>query len=278
MSFIIVSALFPFSSAFLSNRRHSSTHSKSGLFQRDPERTYGKDPIRDVIDTEGAMESFFSARLEWLPTFRTLAGSKLPVDTNSLLSEIEASSSTTNEWRQSVGGIQQTAPGSGIPNDPEDRKVLEGFLTAMHQSLVDIPVTDSQKGGPLENENDVHFLEEGRRMLAINRFHVLRNNQGGTLEAADAIFARCWNELEELTKTTDGHTGSIVFLPHYSSLSDLHRFTDMNLVRPIEWLGKTADFEITSLDYGSPAIRMLYKLRDMPTGEIEVQRFGGDPE
>lgn len=253
-------------------RSTRTSHRSSPFFESNPRRTYGIEPIQDVIDKQGAMEAFFSARLEWLPTFRNLAGSKLPVDTNSLLCEIESSNVGVSP-NKSIADDAQRSTNLGIPDDPEDRMILEAFLNSMHQSLVDIPVTNSLPDGPLENENDLTFLEEGRRLLAIDRFHVLRDNHGGSLEAVDNLFTYCWNEIQELARKEDGHTGSIIFLPQYSSLSDLHRFTDMNLVRPMEWLGQSADYEIVSLAYGSPAIRMLYKLREMPEGEIEVQRL-----
>jgi hypothetical protein len=46
----------------------------------------------------------------------------------------------------------------------------------------------------------------------------------------------------------------------------LRRFADMNVVRPLEWLGLQSDFEVVSLQRDSPAIRLLYKLNRMPAG------------
>jgi hypothetical protein len=133
----------------------------------------------------------------------------------------------------------------------------------MHESLLAIPITESAGGA--EDENDLHFLEEGRRMLAVGRFHVVRpakdadtNRDEASWRAAryDRLFSTCWSELME-------HTGSLILFPD-SELTDLRRFADMNLIRPLEWLGVRNDFEIVSMERGSPAIRLIYRLQDMP--------------
>ena len=67
-------------------------------------------------------------------------------------------------------------------------------------------------------------------------------------------------------------TGSLIVVPDYD-IADLKRFTDINLLRPLEWLGVQADFEVTSLKFGCPAIRLLYKLQDMPE-----QPWNGPPD
>jgi hypothetical protein len=205
------------------------------------------------------MAAFFSSREEWLPLFRSLAGSALPRDAEGFLG---------GPWSGGGGGEFEFHEESGpwrrrgaVPDDEEDRKVLSGFLDSVHQSLLDIPVDEETQ----EDDNDLQFLEEGRRMLAINRFHVLRGNVGGSVESVDALFSMCWSELMEMRNQDREHTGSLILLPD-CELSDLRRFADMNLLRPLEWLGIHADFEIVSMQRGSPAIRVLYKLQDMPKG------------
>lgn len=226
-----------------------------------PAKTYGQEaslPIRDMTDTHEAMSAFFASREEWLPLFRTMATDatceartflgKQPLETES--DEATVSSAST-PWR--------TLP--AIPDDPQDKSYLAEFLDAMHQSLLAIPTTESR--GEEEDENDVQFLEEGRRMLAINRFHVLREDLDGSVESYDALFSTCWSEVRHLSASEEEHTGSIILVPGYQ-LPELRRFTDMNLLRPLEWLGVSADFEVVSMQRGSPAIRLLYKLNDMP--------------
>jgi hypothetical protein len=226
--------------------------------------------IRDVIDEEAAMISFFSTREEWSSTFRFLAGESLPKDTRALLTATvgtlwaDAEDNQGNENKEPPWQQYQ-----GVPQDDKDRAVLEAFLNSMHQALLDIPVTDSsyvvgQQGEPLENDNDRQFLEEGRRMLAVNRYHVLSDNAGASLQSTDALFTYCWSELRQLVSAGQTHTGSIILLPHYAR-RDLERFTEMNVARPLSWLGLGSAFEVcANLQFGAPAIRMLYKLDDMP--------------
>merc|ERR1712151_388299 len=147
-----------------------------------------------------------------------------------------------------------------IPSNEKDKEILGSFLDSMHKSLVDIPVNESVE----EDDNDLHFLEEGRRMLVVNRFHVLSGNQGGCVESYDELFSTCWSELMELRQKDEPNTGSLIVLPDYD-MADLKRFTDINLLRPLEWLGINSDFEVASTQRGSPAIRLLHKLQDIPT-------------
>jgi len=238
------------------------------------ERTYGvaaESPIKDVIDKEGAMEAFFSSRQEWFPIFKQIAGDLIPPDTASLLDEIN-DVVTEIEFHEKSSPWRQL---DAIPEDEDSRQVLSKFLDSMHQALLDIPVSSDED---VDDEDDLHFLEEGRRMLAISRFHVLQNNQGGSVESVDSLFAHCWSELYSLSRADNEHTGSIILLPQYE-LSDLRRFADMNVVRPLEWLGVHADFEVVSLKRDSPAIRLLYKLSDMPEGDYnEEEGFAAGSE
>jgi hypothetical protein len=217
------------------------------------------------MDEEAAMTSFFSTREEWSATFRLLAGESLPQHTSALLDDVLLG----------VVGDKKDPPWQqyqGIPQDKEDRAVLETFLNSMHQALLDIPVTDSYvgQGEPLENDNDRRFLEEGRRMLAVSRYHVLADNAGGSLAAVDALFTYCWSELRQLQSTNVAHTGSIILLPRYER-GDLARFAEMNIARPLTWLGLAGAFEVANVHFGVPAIRMLYKLDDMPVVADDVE-------
>ena len=147
-----------------------------------------------------------------------------------------------------------------IPTSEEHRQVLADFLDNMHASLLEIPVDETTE----EDENDMHFLEEGRRMLVVSRFHVLSENEQGSIDSYDQLFRTCWSELLHLRTEGEENTGSLVVVPN-AELSDLRRFVDMNLQRPLEWLGMDSDFEVASMQRGSPAIRLIHKLGDMPT-------------
>jgi hypothetical protein len=226
-------------------------------------KSYGSNenaPIRDMIDSEAAMQNFFSSREEWIPLFRSIATDTSCQAMNFLGNDIDIEidfHETSEPWKR----LQ------AIPVHDEDRLVLGGFLDSVQQALVDIPVNEAVD----DDDNDMQFLEEGRRMLACSRFQVLRENQGGSVESNDALFATCWNEVMELCLAGEKHTGSLILLPKYE-LTDLRRFTDINLLRPLEWLGVHADFEVSSMQRGSPAIRLLYKLKDMPSTPYTAEK------
>jgi hypothetical protein len=239
-------------------------------------KTYGREvvgPIPDVIDQEGAMKAFFTSREEWFPLFRKISGSGLPADTACLLDDIARSSisETELEFHESSFPWKRF---EAIPEIETERDFLAKFLDSMHESLLAIPVTEvrNPESSP-DDEDDLQFLEEGRRLLAISRFHVLAENQGGSVESIDQLFTRVWSELMELRNNDQAHTGSLILLPDYE-LSDLRRFADMNVVRPLQWLGIQKDFEVVSLQRDSPGIRLLYKLNDMPSGDAYTEEDG----
>lgn len=269
-----VLAMFVSSAAFLSypSTRRPERMQRKGLggmgegkaFEEgDLEKTYDKvatTPRADLIDQEAAMNEFFTSNEEWHPLFRTFATSR-SVPAMSFLGRTKDPNNNNDATR--VFDFDNTqAPWrrlDGIPTDESERQVLANVLDSMHASLINIPVNEATN----EDDNDVQFLEEGRRMLAISRFHVLQGVTGGSVECYDALFSTYWSELMELRTINEASTGSLIVVPDYQ-ISDLKRFTDMNLLRPLEWLGLQADFEVTSMHRGSPAIRLLHKLQEMP--------------
>jgi len=232
----------------------------------ETEKSYGpsaSSPLKDLIDSEGAMKEFFESNEEWWPMFRSVAQS----------ADAPAMSFLGGTHGQEIDFEEESTPWEELdqqPSDEKDRNVLAAFLDAMQQSLLDIPVDELA----VDDEHDLHFLEEGRRMLALNRFHVLRDNSGGSIANFDSLFKTVWSELAFLAQSDEESSGSIILLPDYD-LADLRRFTDMNLQRPLEWLGLEDRFEISSLQRESPAIRLIHKLADMPTDayleELEVE-------
>ena len=265
------------------------------------EKTYGTVPPtyrKDVIiDEEDAMMSFFNSREEWLPLFRSVAGTNLPKDTISLLNSITSSTTTTPTTPLTLNDIDHSTSFpwkryDAIPSDEDDRTVVARFLDSMQEALLAIPVMEDPlsqikaltKNGDdgiddEEDENDIQFVEEGRRLLAINRFHVLSslssNNtntndnrkDSSTIEAVDELFRHCWSEIFVLSQEGNANSGSIILLPNQQEqyeLSYLRRFLDMNIIQPLQWLGIYDDFEITSFQRDSPVIRMIYKLNDIP--------------
>jgi hypothetical protein len=217
------------------------------LCMTTPDKTYIASPLKDMIDEEGAMSAFFGSKEDWSPLFRSIAADATVPALAFLVGE-----DTT--W-DTTPFMQLPA----IPTDEADRGVLASFLDAMQQSLLDIPVDEAVQ----EDDGDLQFIEEGRRLLVVGRFQVLRGVRGGSVGGFDSLFTTCWSELAELSRSNQPNTGSLIVLPDYD-MSDLHRFTDMNLRLPLEWLGLDRVFEVASLERGSPAIRLIYKLMDVP--------------
>ena len=213
-----------------------------------PRKTYGSESQvgRDVIDVESAMNSFFSSRDDWMPLFRTMAIHESCQAFDFLGGSIEEPPLQFDE------GTSLWKKLEAIPQQEDDRSVLANFLDEAQKSLVEIPVDETTE----DDELDLQFVEEGRRFLALNRFHVLRGNRAGCMESFESLFATCWSELLHLHLEQEEHTGSLILLPNYE-LSDLRRFTDMNLVQPLEWLGLKSDFEVSAFERGSPAIRLV---------------------
>ncbi|CAJ1915841.1 unnamed protein product [Cylindrotheca closterium] len=242
----------------------SSISAGKGFGKSDDERndkeplkkSYGKSalsPNKNVIDEEGAMEFFFESNEEWKPLFSTIMADTPDVAASDYVKKSEASDAfefneNTSPWKRL----------EGIPTDESDREVLAGFLDSMQQSLIEIPVDERTK----DDENDLHFLEEGRRMLVCSRFHVVTGVGKGAIEKHDSLFSTCWNEITQLVQEDESDTGSLIVVPE-CEMNDLSLFADMNVQRPLQWLGIDHKFEVVSVHHGRPAIRLIHKLSDM---------------
>jgi len=220
-------------------------------------KSYGKSalsPTNNVIDVEGAMQFFFESNEEWKPLFSEIMADTPDVAASDYVTKSEASDAfefneNTSPWKRL----------EGIPTDDNSREVLAGFLDSMQQSLIDIPVDERTK----DDDNDLHFLEEGRRMLVCSRFHVVAGVGKGAIEKHDSLFSTCWNEITHLVQEDESDTGSLIVVPE-CEMNDLSLFADMNLQRPLQWLGIDHKFEVVSVQHGNPAIRLIHKLSDMP--------------
>ena len=145
-------------------------------------------------------------------------------------------------------------------------------------------------------DNDLHFLEEGRRTIAVTRFHVLdeyhnNSNSDNPVDGEDCeydweveLFRTIWSELAHLSSQDDIDTGSLVLLPNRilsesggeRGLDYVQSFVERNFVRPILWLGRSEDWEIVAMERGSLAVRLLYKLSDIP--DLSERDSSGDEE
>jgi len=242
-------------------KSNASSNSK-----KPPTKSYGRkelEPIRDLIDEESGMREFFESNEPWQPLFRSLTPDA-SVPASSFLNGPDNSNNNDNDNDKPFEFSETTSPWkklNPIPTDADDIAVLGRFLDAMQTSLIeDIPVDETTK----DDDNDLHFIEEGRRMLVCSRYHVVQGIEKGSVGTFDRLFAICWSELVELHTVDEADTGSLIVTPGFD-YDDLRRFVDMNLQRPLQWLGVDG-FEVASLEKGGlGVIRILHKLSDIPT-------------
>lgn len=219
-------------------------------------KSYGEkelSPIKDLIDEESCMREFFETNEAWQPLFRHITtNDSVPamsfIDTNE--GDNFEFSETSSPWKKLTA----------IPTDESDISILGQFLDAMQTSLIeDIPVDETTK----DDDNDLHFIEEGRRMLVCSRYHVVQGMEKGSIDTFDRLFSVCWSEIVEMSNEGETDAGSLIVTPGFD-YDDLRRFVDMNLQRPLQWMG-VGDFEVASLEKGGlGVIRIIYKL-----GEIQ---------
>lgn len=121
------------------------------------------------------------------------------------------------------------------------------------------------------HSNDLHFLEEGRRTIAVSRFHVLpASTSSGMIneEWENELFRICWSEMGHLMSQNVEDTGSLIVLPDIpplvnynedssssSSLEYVQQFVQMKLLQPITWMGRHEDWEIVAMERGNLAVR-----------------------
>ncbi len=280
-------------------------------------RTSAKDED-DFHNNDNDMVEFFKKYKEWKPLFRNVMCSKRSdaLASSLLLSNREDNDddtdNTINLW--GISTLEQRHPWRLLPSKPtldSSMHSLSNFLDAWQQSLLDIPLDEMVTG-----ENDLRFLEEGRRTIVVTRFHVLDeynasnnniiNNSGcrssnqGLEEREEGsgssyyydwemeLFRTCWSEMAHLMHQDSSDTGTLVLLPDWinntigeeggiggrvgintinheaAGLEYVQKYVEENLTRPIAWLGKAEDWEISAMKRGNLAVRLLYKLGDIP--------------
>lgn len=226
-------------------------------------------------DTHARMTDFFNAYNDWKPLFRYVVG---PGDTRAtpFLADVEHQSI----WDMST--IEQRNPWRLLPSKPTEQSsldVLSVFLDELQRSLLDIPLDSIITG-----ENDLHFLEEGRRTIAVTRFHVLDDNHGFASENdgddwQEVLFQTCWSEMAHLMSQDEVDSGSLVLLPHLKGdvgIDCVKEFVENKLIKPIHWLGRGSDWEIVAMERGSVGVRLLYKLGAIP--DLKDRDSGSDEE
>ena len=271
------------------------------------DKSYGGTTSPSLSASSSSAEEFFTTYNEWLPLFREYSNS---LSAHSILTTTVTTNDNSNDnnninnnnnggdtlW--GISTIEGRTPWKLLPSKPTHPITLSHigtFLDEWQRSLLDIPIDTLTKEEDIgKGNNDLHFLEEGRRTIAVTRFHVVDGDEyAGTSNTAAAddvvldqweneVFRTCWSEIGHLMSQDVDDTGSLVVLPNVplpvssssfnqeeegegnSSLEYIQQFVEKKLVQPISWMGRSDDWEIVAMNRGNLAVRLLYKLSDIP--------------
>eukprot|EP00804_Cyclotella_cryptica_P000321 CCRYP_010237-RA/>CCRYP_010237-RA protein AED:0.47 eAED:0.45 QI:0/0/0/1/1/1/2/0/308 len=260
------------SKALLAKRSDESNNGSGGMgFGTNKKRSSPKQPKYTLVDksygqvkneltqeeNHAAMDDFFSTHGEWLPLFRSMSATNTLSLAHSFLSA-QNHHDVTDVW--DISTMENKRPWKLLPSKPT--KVLVGYSYGCIQ----------RPGGGY----DLHFLEEGRRTIAVTRFHVL-GEDGSDDGWEEQLFRTCWSEMGHLMSKDDVDTGSLILLPtntfsqgnddaqyEGNSFEYVKQFVERKLIRPIEWLGRSDDWEIVAMERGLVGVRLLYKLGEIP--------------
>ena len=249
----------------------------------------GNGEARDFLDDVSSMNEFFTKHIEWEPLFRSMLLGGIGRNDDDTTRAAEMSLPILNTFNNpsselwGIATLERRNPWRLLPSKPTSETSLQSlsaFLDEWQRSLLDIPLDAIVTG-----DNDLHFLEEGRRTIAVTRFHVLNEHNGdndkngelintnnynneGNYDWKLELFRTCWSELAHLSSQDCADTGSLVLLPAEMNGGDgldvVRDFVEHNLIHPIRWLGRDDDWEIVVMDRGGLAVRLLYKLSDIP--------------
>jgi hypothetical protein len=184
------------------------------------EKTYGEEQTMKykdiIIDNEAAMSEFFATNAEWHPLFRSImmaehTSSNSVVDTQKNSFEAVAAFPILSSVPEGEIVYNEYSPWKKldpIPTQQEKLDVVATWLDSVQKSLVDIPVDERNTE---KDDLDMHFINEGKRLLAITRFHVVLNDNPPSssfeLYHRDELFRTCWSELAELRRADQPDTG-----------------------------------------------------------------------
>lgn len=156
-------------------------------------------------------------------------------------------------------------------------KIISTVLDHFQKALVDIPLSDDELYSKnAEDDNEMHFIEEGRRLLVLERFQVLDREGavGRGMGQADHLFQTCWSEIHHLVSSGGRDTGSLIILDEYDDDGqemdldlDLGQFVDSKIRLPLRFLGLEECVEVASFVRGKSCVRLIHQLGDVPSLE-----------
>jgi len=145
-------------------------------------------------------------------------------------------------------------------------EVISTVLDQFQKALVDIPLSEKLYSRNAEDDNEMHFIEEGRRLLVLDRFQVVEDMGSGGQEQED-LFRICWSEIHHLVSVGRRDTGSLIILNNddWYSINDLGKFVDDKIRLPLRFLGLSDYVEVASFVRGKNCVRLIHQLGDIPS-------------
>ncbi|GFH45887.1 hypothetical protein CTEN210_02361 [Chaetoceros tenuissimus] len=242
----------------------------------DPmKKTYDVSPTTlplDMLQRTEMMKDFFASYDEWHPLFGSIAAN----DSVLASSHIDASLFT-----QEGLSFSEETPWEKLPQMPSGEnkdsqmETVSLVLDSMQKALTDIPVSQDLYNTNPDDNNDMHFIEEGRRLLVLERFHVLQNEG----DAHGDLFRVCWSEIHHLV--TEGNTdkGSLIILEEYTSEIEenggIEQFVDEKIRLPLQFLGLADSLEVAAFKRGKICIRLIHQLGAVPSLEDRDKEQSG---
>lgn len=218
----------------------------------DPmEKTYDLPPV-EPIDEDASIEDFFKAHTEWHPLFSSIATSD----------DVPASTHIDLKGENESIIFDDEKPWVKLPQKPEDEDLIETIalvLDNFQKALTDIPVSEELYSRDAEDNNDMHFLEEGRRLLVLQRFQVIVSAGADNQD----LFRTCWSEIHHLITEGGGDIGSLIILEEEDEDFDLGNFVDNKIRLPLQSLGLGDMFEVSGFVRGKQCVRLIQNLGDI---------------
>jgi hypothetical protein len=221
------------------------------------EKTYDQTSFLTTEAMEGKMNDFFTKNTDWHPLFAYLAtNSNVPAAKH--VEMITSSNKIPLEYSDGTPWVDLPSMPSG-PDKEKHMQTISHVLDKTQMAMLDIPNED-------DDHADLNFVEEGRRVLVLSRFHVVEE-EGGKQEGGDldSLFRTCWSEIHSLVHNNVPKTGSLIILDEMEKDVDLNNFVHQNIRLPLEWLGIGDDhIEVAHFTRGKKCIRLIHRLGDIP--------------
>lgn len=225
-------------------------------FSKVYEKTYDQTSFLTTEAMEVNMYDFFTKNTDWHPLFAYVA-----TNSNVPASKYVKMMASSDKHPLEYSDVSPWVDLPSMPSGPDKEKHMQTIahvLDKTQMAMLDIPNED-------DDHEDLNFIEEGRRILVLNRFHVVQDEAKEEGDYYDELFRTCWSEIHSLVYNDLPKTGSLIILEDMGNDVDLTDFVHENIRMPLEWLGIRDDhIEVAHFTRGKKCIRLIHRLGDIP--------------